>query len=227
VGIRQEDLNRLFSEYSQVNKQANKAIEGTGLGLSISKRLTELMGGHIRAESEYGNGSTFTAEILQEIADGTPIGEEKAFALANFSYVPESKSMSFEFQPMPNGKVLIVDDVEINLIVAATLLEPYQMKVDCVDNGYDSVELIRGGEPRYDIVFMDQMMPGMDGIEAVAAIRALGTEYARSLPIVALSANAIAGSEKMFLDHGFQDFLAKPIEQDKLDALLHKWVSAD
>jgi len=224
IGITPEDLDMLFSEYSQVNRQANKAIEGTGLGLSISKWLTELMGGRISATSEYGKGSVFTAEILQEIADSTPIGEQKAAALADFSYLPEQKTASLECRPIPDGKVMIVDDVEINLLVAAALMEPYEMVVDCVDSGYSAVEKVKAGEPVYDVIFMDHMMPGLDGIETVAAIRAIGTEYAGKVPIIALSANAIAGSDKMFMENGFQGFLAKPIEPQKLDDVLDRWV---
>ena len=223
-GIRPEELETLFSEYAQANKQANKAIEGTGLGLSITKWLAELMGGSIRAESEFGVGSVFTAEVCQDIADPAPLGEEKAAALANFTYVPETQEEEFAFVPMPYGKVLIVDDVEINLIVAEELMKPYEMHIDCAPSGPAAIEKVRAENPEYDLIFMDHMMPGMDGIEAVAEIRAIGTEYAERVPIAALSANAIAGSEKMFLEHGFQDFLAKPIEPAKLDAILRKWV---
>jgi len=224
AGLRPEDLDKLFAEYSQVDRQANKDKEGTGLGLSICKWLTELMGGRIYASSEYGKGSVFTAEIIQDVFDLTPLGAKNAAALKDFTYIPENRAATAEYTPMPYGKVLIVDDVEINLIVAAALMEPYEMQVDCLDNGAGAVERIKNGEIKYDVIFMDHMMPDMDGIETLNSIRALGTDYAKSVPVVALTANAIAGNEKMFVESGFQDFLSKPIEPPKLDDVLRKWV---
>ena len=227
MGIKPDDLKQLFSEYSQVNKQANKQIEGTGLGLSICKWLAELMGGTVYAESVYEQGSTFTAEIIQEISNEEPVGEEKASALLNFTYTPMHKKESIKIDPIPNGKVLLVDDVEINLMVAEALLEPYEMKVDCTSSGAEAIRIIANKETEYDIIFMDHMMPGMDGVETASAIRELKTEYAKTVPIIALTANAIAGSRKMFIENGFQDFLAKPIEISQLDTILRKWIRSN
>ena len=224
IGIRENDLKMLFSEYFQVVGERNRGIEGTGLGLSICKGLAELMGGKISAESEYGVGSTFTAEIWQETSGSPPIGAAVSAALGNFSYAPKYHDSAFDYMPMPHAKVLVVDDVEMNLEVAACCLEPYGMRVDCTDSGTDAVRRVKDGEPRYDLILMDHMMPGMDGIEAVRTIREIGTEYALSVPIVALTANALSGNDKMFADNGFQGFLAKPIDLIKLDAVLRRWV---
>ena len=224
IGIRDDDLKDLFSEYTQVYQTSTRDIEGTGLGLSIAKGLCELMNGNISAKSEIGKGSVFTVDICQEIVDETPIGEQIANSLMNFTYQPKINKPKMEFVPMPYARVLVVDDIDLNLEVAAACLASYQISVDVTDNGADAVQKIKDGEPKYDLIFMDHMMPGMDGIEATRAIRKLGTQYAQSLPIVALTANALVGNDKMFADNGFQDFLSKPIEVEKLDEVLHKWV---
>ena len=224
IGIRDDDMKKLFSEYTRIYQSDTREVEGTGLGLSISKGLCEMMGGSITAKSEYGKGSVFSVDIWQGIVDATPIGEQVASALMRFSYKAETYKPGVDFVPMPYARVLIVDDLDINLEVAAACLAPYQISVDVTDNGADAVQMIKDGEPRYDLIFMDHMMPGMDGIETTRAIRALGTDYAASVPIVALTANALVGNDKMFADNGFQDFLSKPIEIEKLDEVLHKWV---
>ena len=224
IGIAPDDLKKLFSEYAQVNQQSTRGIEGTGLGLVICRGLAELMGGYVSAQSEYGVGSIFTVIIRQEIVDGAPIGAETAASLKDFTYVPDYNKANIEYTPMPYARVLVVDDVLINLEVAAVCLEPYEIKVDCVESGAEAVQVIKDGKPEYNLIFMDHMMPGMDGIEAVHAIREIETQYAKSIPIVALTANALAGNEKLFIDNGFQGFLAKPIELHKLDAILHRWV---
>gem|GEM_PF-644030 len=223
IGIREDDLKKLFTEYAQVNQQSTRGVEGTGLGLAICKGLVELMDGEIATWSEYGKGSVFTVHVHQDIVDGAPVGAETAGALADFTYVPEYRGLRVEYTPMPYVRALVVDDVYINLEVAAACLEPYEIKVDCIDNGGEAVRLIMDGEPHYNMIFMDHMMPGMDGIEATRAIRDIGTPYAASIPIIALTANALAGNEKTFIENGFQGFLSKPIDLVKLDAVLRAW----
>jgi CheY-like chemotaxis protein len=122
------------------------------------------------------------------------------------------------------ARVLVVDDFPTNLDVAAGMLRKYKMQVDCVTSGQESVDLIAAGEPVYDAVFMDHMMPGMDGVEATAAIRALGTKYAKNISIIALTANVVAGNERMFLDNGFNAFLPKPFNVMLLDSIVQRWV---
>ena len=224
MGIKGDDLAKLFDEYSQINSISTRGIEGTGLGLTICKGLSESMGGKIYAESVYGSGSSFMFDILQQATGSEPIGKNITDALNNFTYHHEYDDNNVVYTPMPFAKVLVVDDLDINLDVASACLEPYEIQVDCIDNGAGAVQRIKEAEQVYDLILMDHMMPGMDGIEATKLIRELGTPYSMGIPIIALTANAIMGNDKMFTDNGFQGFLAKPIDLDKLDECLQKWI---
>jgi signal transduction histidine kinase/CheY-like chemotaxis protein len=225
IGIKIEDLGKLFLEYSQLSTQANRKIEGTGLGLAICKNLVNLMNGTIEVESEYGKGSCFSVKIRQKIVDPTPIGSEMAQNLRTFRLMENRGVKELERTPMPYGKVLVVDDVITNLDVAKGLMTPYGLTVHCVSSGKQAIELVREGKHIYDVIFMDHMMPEMDGIETVRIIRGgIGTEYAETVPVIALTANAIVGNEAMFLENGFQAYLPKPIDVTHLDSLLNQWV---
>ncbi|MDR2478006.1 MAG: response regulator [Treponema sp.] len=227
-GIRQEDMKRLFTEYSQLDTKANRKIEGTGLGLAITKMLLDLMDGSISVESEYGKGSVFTVRIPQDIIDNASLGKERTEKLARLDFFEDEAPLTV-LTPAAvdkNIRVLVVDDVDINLEVARGLMEPYGLAVDCVLSGKAAIEKIKAGSPRYDMVLMDHMMPEMDGIEAVRIIRnEIDSDYARAVPIVALTANAIAGNEEMFLAHGFNGFISKPIDINRLDALIKSTAS--
>jgi len=223
MGIKEEDLKKLFMEYIQLDMRANRNIEGTGLGLSIAHKLAEMMGGTVTVQSLYGVGSSFEVFIRQEISDETPIGEKIARDLENHRYIARG-SKSIVRADMSYGKVLVVDDVPTNLDVARGLMLPYGLTIDFAGSGQEAIEKIREGK-LYDVVFMDHMMPKMDGIEATRIIRdGIGTEYARTVPIIALTANALVGNREMFLANGFNDFLSKPIDIVKLDAVLNQWV---
>ena len=227
IGIQDEDMAKLFTNYSQVNQKINREIEGTGLGLSITKRLTEMMGGSITVKSEYGMGSVFTAKFQQKFVTSAVIGEEIVNSLKNFRYTDQKRRRNFRMPRiyLPYARVLVADDVATNLDVAKGMLKPYGMQIDCVSGGQEVIDAIRDEKVRYNAVFMDHMMPVIDGIEATRIIREeIGTEYARNIPIIALTANAIVGNEEMFLEKGFQAFISKPIEIDKLDAVIRKWV---
>jgi signal transduction histidine kinase/CheY-like chemotaxis protein len=227
IGIKEEDLEKLFVDYSQVDPRSHRLTEGTGLGLSITKRLAELMGGSITVQSEYHRGSVFTVRVKQDAVNDEAIGPETAGNLASFRYTVQRRSRNEKFirAHMPYASVLVVDDVQINLDVARGMFKPYGMAVDCVDSGQKAIDLIRGEKVRYSAVFMDHMMPDMDGIEAVRIIRnEIGTEYARTVPIIALTANAIVGTDDLFLSNGFQAFLSKPIDVIRLDGVLNHWV---
>jgi signal transduction histidine kinase/DNA-binding response OmpR family regulator len=228
IGIRECDIGKLFTKYTQLDTKANRKIEGTGLGLSITKQLVEIMGGTISVESKYRKGSKFTVRIPQKIIDGRPIGESVTEDLQSMRFM-EKRLLNHRSrlvrEHMPYGKALVVDDVPTNLDVARGLLIPYGLKIDCVSSGREAIELIREKETAYDLIFMDHMMPEMDGIEATEIIREeIGTEYARSVPIVALTANAVSGNEEMFLEHGFNAFISKPIDIMRLDSILKRWV---
>jgi CheY-like chemotaxis protein len=207
-------------------------IEGTGLGLSITKQLVELMGGTIRAKSRYGYGSFFIVTLRFEIVDETPIGPETAANLRKFRFMENRLRgrNNLVRAYMPYGRVLVVDDVMTNLDVAKGLMMPYGLTIDCVLSGREAIDIVRGTpddappSEKYDIIFMDHMMPEMDGVEATRIIRRLGSEYARAVPIIALTANALSGSDEMFLQNGFDGFIPKPIDIFRLDAALNKWV---
>ncbi|MCL1927788.1 MAG: ATP-binding protein [Treponema sp.] len=224
IGIKQEDMVKLFTDYNQVDTHANRTIEGTGLGLSITKKLVELMDGEISVESEYGKGTTFRVRIRVGFVNDATIGKETVENLCNFRYSDKRKRSKLVRSDLSYARVLLVDDFPTNLDVAAGMLRKYKMHVDCMDNGQSAVDLVAEGEPVYDAVFMDHMMPGMDGVEATALIRAIGTKYAQNVPIIALTANAVAGNEQMFLDSGFSAYLSKPINVMVLDSIVQRWV---
>ncbi|MDR3255352.1 MAG: cache domain-containing protein [Synergistaceae bacterium] len=228
VGIKKEDIGQLFSEYVQLDIHANRKIEGTGLGLSICKSLVDMMNGTIGVESEYGAGSIFTVRIWQGISDPTPIGVEIARNLKTFRLMDNRRAKNLIRAPMPYARILVVDDVITNLDVAKGLMLPYGMTIHCASSGARAIDIVREAKVRYDVIFMDHMMPEMDGVEAVRIIRGeIGTEYARTVPIIALTANALVGNEEMFLSNGFQAYLSKPIDIIKLDALLNRFVRSE
>jgi CheY-like chemotaxis protein/nitrogen-specific signal transduction histidine kinase len=226
-GIRKENLGSLFSDYYQADNHENRYVEGTGLGLPITKNLAELMGGTITVESEYEKGSVFSVKIRQEIVDATPVGSETAENLRSFRFRENrsTRSRNLIRTRMPYGKVLIVDDIPTNLDVAKGLMLPYGLEIDLAAGGREAIEKIREEKTRYDVVFMDHMMPEMDGIETTRVIRGkIGTDYARTVPIIALTANAMRGNEEMFLANGFDAFISKPIDIMQLDMVLNRWV---
>jgi signal transduction histidine kinase/CheY-like chemotaxis protein len=225
MGIRPEDQKLLFSDYMQVDLKAHRSIEGTGLGLAISKRLMELMGGTISLVSEYGRGSCFTIMFRQGIIDSTGIGKKTVESLRNFQWTEEKQEKIETYTQMPDRRVLVVDDVEINLEVAKGIMEVYGFTIDCVTSGRQAIALIEDNGLHYDAVFMDHMMPDMDGMEATKYIREeIGTDYARTVPIIALTANALIGNEDNFLANGFTAFLSKPLDPRQLDEVINKYV---
>jgi CheY-like chemotaxis protein/anti-sigma regulatory factor (Ser/Thr protein kinase) len=227
IGIRPEDMDKLFADYTQFDAQINRGIRGTGLGLPIVKSLVEVMGGAITVESEYGKGSVFTVRFPQQFVTDAVIGPEVVTSLKRFHYSDRKRSRDSHLARirLPYARVLVVDDVVTNLDVAKGMLKPYGMQVDCVTSGRQAIDAIRAEKVHYNAVFMDHMMPGMDGVTATRLIREeIGSEYARTVPIIALTANAIAGNEKMFLSEGFQAFIPKPIEIARLDAVIRQWV---
>ena len=208
-GIKKEDLAKLFNEFVQVDLKANRRVEGTGLGLAIAKNLVEAMGGSISVNSEYGKGSTFVITLPQKILSYEPIT-----ALGN---TEATADFTVKFNA-PEAKILVVDDIETNLKVTEGLLLPYKIQVDSCLSGEEAIDAVK--DSHYDLVFMDHMMPEMDGVEATKIIRDMGF----GLPIIALTANAVSGTKEMFLENGFNDFLSKPIDLAKLDFLLEKWI---
>ena len=229
MGIQAEDMEKLFTEYTQFDAHSNRQVEGTGLGLSITKKLVEMMSGTINVESEYGKGSTFTVNLLQTAAETEGslrgIGKDTAEKLKHFNYTDPGKNTGIIRNFMPYGRVLIVDDLPVNLQVARGLLEPYGLNIDTANSGQEAVDLILAGN-KYNLVFMDHMMPEMDGIEAAAIIRNWEEENENEerLPIIALTANALAGNMEMFMSKGFNGFVPKPIDIIQLDDTLNLWI---
>ncbi|MDR0311994.1 MAG: transporter substrate-binding domain-containing protein, partial [Treponema sp.] len=229
IGIKEKDLIKLFSDYNQVDTKSNRKIEGTGLGLSISRKMAEMMNGSITVKSEYGKGSVFTARIQQKSLDSKTIGKELAQKLSSFKYsvIRRTRDKNLVRAWIPYASVLVVDDMPTNLAVVRGIMKPYGLTVDCVTSGFEAIDRIRNETKKYNAVFMDHMMPEMDGIETVRIIReelGANSEYARTVPIIALTANAIVGNEEIFLNNGFQAFLTKPIDIVQMDKAINYWL---
>jgi CheY-like chemotaxis protein len=209
-----------------MDTKANRKIEGTGLGLPIAKMMIEMMDGELTVESEYGKGSVFTAKIKQKYVNDGIIGPEVVENLKSFRHADQKRKKNSKLVriKLPYAKVLIVDDTVTNLDVAKGLMKPYGMQIDTATSGQQAIDAIRDEKVRYNAIFMDHMMPRMDGVEAAERIRKIGTDYAKNIPIIALTANAIAGNERMFLSRGFQAFLTKPIDLLRLDSTIRQWV---
>jgi PAS domain S-box-containing protein len=220
-GMTEEQLETLYDEYTRFNVEMNRYIAGTGLGMSITKQLVEMMGGEIHVESEYSKGTRFTVRLPQERIGTAVCGAELADKLCN----SRSKSLlefnrtHFMHDYMPYGSVLIVDDIESNLHVAKGLMLPYGLKIETATSGFEAVGIVEHGNV-YDIVFMDHMMPRMNGIEATKIMREMGYNN----PVVALTANAVSGSAEIFLDSGFDAYISKPIDVRELNSLLNRFI---
>jgi len=220
-GMTEEQKNKIFDEYYRFNVISNHMISGTGLGMTIVQNLVTIMNGSISIESEVNKGSAFTISLPQKIASTNILGKENAENLQNFhvSNFLQTRKQNITRNQMAYGSVLVVDDLESNLYVARSFLEPYDLHIETAISGFEAIDKIKSGKV-YDIIFMDHMMPKMDGIEAVKIIRSMGYKN----PIVALTANAIVGQAEMFLENGFDAFISKPIDVKQLDAELNKFI---
>ena len=220
-GMTEEQIKKLFDKYERFNVEANRTTEGTGLGMNITWNLVRMMDGDISVKSNPGKGSLFTVRLRQESVGADVLGKEMADNLQRFrlSHALQIKRTKLMREPMPYGSVLIVDDTETNLYVAKGLMVHYGLKIDTASSGMEAIEKIKNGGT-YDIVFMDHMMPIMDGMEATKILRGMG--YTRS--IVALTANAVVGQEDVFLTNGFDGFISKPIDMRNLNATLNKLI---
>ena len=212
-GIKQEDVEILFDEFTR--SERDRSIEGFGLGLAITRKLVNAMGGSISVQSEYGKGSTFVIELPQKY------DKHRFHARTENASVNGEDICGFI---SPETKVLIVDDVKANLIVTQGLLGPYKMQVDLCKSGMEAIAAIKSKD--YDLVFMDHKIPEMDGIEATRLIREMSIRhhYHCELPVIALTANAVSGTKEMFLENGFSDYLTKPIDLAELNAIIERWV---
>lgn len=217
IGIRQEDMSKLFESFTRLEQNKNRTIQGTGLGLSISKRLVELMNGELKVRSVYGKGSCFTVVIPQKILDRKMIREMKD----NGAEENMLKSTAVDLYA-PNASILVVDDMEMNLEVVRALLKRTGVQIDMAVSGREC--LSHCDKKKYDLIFMDHMMPEMDGIQTLHILREEKERPNAETTVIALTANAIAGSKDMYLEEGFNDYISKPIIRDELEQMLDKYL---
>ena len=218
IGIRKEDMDKLFDNFSQIDRKVNSDIEGTGLGLSIVKGYLELMGGSVHVESVYGLGSVFTVVFEQKILDNTPIGKSEITSQISSG---ESSISDLKFR---DTKVLVVDDSRLNLKVAYHTFAQYGLEVETAASGEEAIYMCK--QNLYDIVFMDQMMPEMDGVETMKMIRQISTHYEAGghCKHIVLTANAIMGTRDKLIAEGFDDYLGKPINYKLLEIVLSRYI---
>lgn len=219
IGIARENIQKLFTAFGQLDTKKNRNVEGTGLGLAICKALVDLMDGDISVKSKLKEGSTFMVSIPQKVYDTSPCNYD-----VNFDVAVNNKSSYHITFTAPTAKVLIVDDNKVNLQVARDIMKLFGFEASTCESGQEAIDKVESQLTTYDIIFMDHMMPFMDGIEATRIIRKIGTPYATRVPIIALTANAINGVESQFLQAGMNDYLPKPIIVSDLSDILRKWI---
>ncbi len=213
IGIKEEDISKLFAEFERIEEQRNRNIEGTGLGMSITTQLLELMGSRLQVESVYSKGSDFYFTLEQKIINAEPIG--------NLEERIRRQAKEYSYKTMltaPEAYVLVVDDNAMNRRVFKNLLKETLIQIDEAGSGMECLALAR--QKHYDLIFLDHMMPDMDGIETLHRLMEDSTSVCSSTPVIALTANAITGAKEMYLSEGFHSFLSKPINPEKLEKLL-------
>jgi len=219
IGIKNEDFGKLFGSFQRLEEDKNRNIEGTGLGLNITMRLVKMMGGTIGVNSKYGEGTTFTVQMKQTVVDATPIGD----FVQNLTRMQEYKE---EYTPSliaPSASILVVDDNDMNLEVIVSLLEDTKISVTTAESGKECLGILR--ERSFDIIFLDQMMPGMSGIQTLEEINK--EHLAEGTPVIALTADAIVGARETYLGEGFTDYLTKPVMYHDLESILLKYLNHD
>lgn len=215
IGIKPEDMARLFTEFERIEIDRNRNIEGTGLGMPIAVKMLSLMGSELRVKSEYGKGSVFGFDLRQRIVEEIPIGNYENRIRAS----ADPMSAYSDSLIAPDAQILIVDDNKMNLKVFTALLKKTQIRITEADSGYRAIELATS--QKFDVIFMDHMMPGMDGVEAMERIKTMPGGLCADTPIVVLTANAVEGSKEKYFEDGFDEYLSKPIEVETLfDVLL-------
>ena len=211
IGIKQENLNKLFNKFERLDLKDNITIEGTGLGLAITKKLVDMMNGKIVVQSVFGKGSKFTVSIDQRI-------------VKNPTIKVEAIDTTHEHIEVKNKTVLVVDDNKINLKVAERLLQTYGVIVECVESGFICIDNLKSGK-KYDLILMDDMMPRMSGVETLQKIKVEIPEF--DIPVIALTANALTGMREKYLADGFNDYLAKPINKDELNRVINEYLNKE
>jgi CheY-like chemotaxis protein/HPt (histidine-containing phosphotransfer) domain-containing protein len=221
IGIKKEDIDKLFESFTRVDEKRNSNIEGTGLGLNLTKNLVDLMKGQIKVSSVYNHGSVFEVQIPQIIKNWAPVGDfSKRYKEAMLQ-----KDTDSQIVYAPEARLLLVDDVQMNLLVAKGLLKYTGAQVDIAESGQEAIKLVT--EQKYDLIFMDHLMPVMDGIECLHKIKEMGNHPNVATPIIILTANAIIGAREEYIKAGFTDYLAKPIREKELQNMLLKYLPED
>ena len=218
IGIKEEDLGKLFESFTRIEEKRNRNIEGTGLGLNLTKNLVNLMGGEVFAESTYGKGSCFTAKIPQKIADAKPMGD---FGKRYQQYLSTSDDDKLSFLA-PDAKILVVDDVTMNLKVVEGLLKATKIQIDTAVSGSECLECVK--TTPYQMIFLDHMMPEMDGLETLEHMKNLADNPNAQTPVIMLTANAIVGAKEEYIEAGFTDYLSKPIRETELLEMILKYL---
>ena len=211
IGIKQENLSKLFNKFERLDLKDNITIEGTGLGLAITKKLVDMMNGKIVVQSVFGKGSKFTVSIDQRI-------------VKNPTIKVEAINTTHEHIEVKNKTVLVVDDNKINLKVAERLLQTYGVDVECVESGFICIDNLKSGK-KYDLILMDDMMPKMSGVETLQKIKVEIPQF--DIPVIALTANALTGMREKYLADGFNDYLAKPINKDELNRIINEYLNKE
>ena len=218
MGIREEDMDKLFSSFQRLDETRNRNVEGTGLGLNITRQLAEMMGGSINVESKYGRGSVFTVDMVQKVVDPTPIGDYTERLM-------KAHEQRREFRPglvAPDAKVLIVDDNEMNLEVITELMADTKIRTSVALSGAECIEIVK--KEHFDVILLDQMMPGMSGTQTLEIIKK--EHLADDTPVIALTADAISGARDNYIREGFSDYLSKPVMYVDLENILIKYINS-
>ena len=221
IGIKEEDLGKLFEAFERIEEKKNRNIEGTGLGMAIAQSFLNMMDSKIQVESEYGKGSVFSFDLKQKVVNREPLGD---FDAAFKSYLSERKTYQVPFMA-PRARVLVVDDTEINLKVFVSLLSKTKMQIDTAESGDAGIALFKRN--LYDVIFLDHMMPDKDGIETLQEMRACADIPNQKAPMICLTANAVSEMREMYLEAGFDDYLTKPIDTEKLEDMLLRYLPPD
>lgn len=220
-GMKEEDYDALFGQFERIDINKNRTTSGAGLGMSLCKQLLSMMDSELKVESKYGKGSAFSFSIVQQVLDGEPIGNVEE----TFAKVREAESMYHENFHAPGARILIVDDAPVNLTVVEGLLKETQVHLDTAESGPEAIELCK--KNKYHVAFIDHMMPGMDGVETMKHIKYDEDSLNRKIPIIVLTANAVAGAKEAYLSSGFTDYLSKPVEPLKLERMIVRYIPHD
>ena len=218
IGIKKEDMDKLFASFQRLELSKNRYIEGTGLGLNITKQLVFIMGGTITVESEYSKGSCFTVRIPQQVTDESPMGSVEKTCRESDTIISRTE----EVLQFPDAQILVVDDTKVNLLVIKELLKRTLVQLDMASGGEECLAVTKN--KKYDLILMDHMMPEPDGIQTLHMMRQDKDNMNQDTPVVVLTANALVGSKETYLKEGFADYLAKPVKADELEKMLGQFL---